>query len=112
MLFEGPYKVLKKLKRTPDIRLPITPSILRKLVESLPICTSSFYQRSLFQAMCLLAFHAFLRVGEITSSEDSTSVLQFASIQFGQISENEPQDLTLTLSNFKHHQEKPPVNLH
>jgi len=62
--------------------------------------------------MFLLAFHAFLRVGEITSTENSTSVLQFASIQFGQISENKPQDLTLTLSNFKHHQGKPPVNLH
>jgi hypothetical protein len=83
----------KNLKGTPDIRLPIMPSILRKLVKSLPICTSSFYQRSLFKAMFLLAFHTFLRVGEITSTENSTSVLQFASIQSGQISENKPKIL-------------------
>ena len=62
--------------------------------------------------MFLLAFHAFLRLGDITNTENSTFVLQFASIQFGQISENKPQDLILTLSNVKHHQGKPPVNLH
>ena len=73
-----------------------------------PRFTNGLYLRLCF----LLAFHAFLRVGEITSTENSTSVLQFASIQIGQISENEPQDLTLTLSKFKHHQGKPPVDLH
>ena len=62
--------------------------------------------------MFLLAFHAFLRLGDITNTENSTFVLQFASIQFGQISENKPQDLILTLSNVKHYQGKPPVNLH
>jgi hypothetical protein len=62
--------------------------------------------------MFLLAFHAFLRLGDIINTENSTFVLQFASIQFGQISENKPQDLILSLSNVKHHQEKPPVDLH
>lgn len=101
----------KKLKGSPDVRLPITPSILRKLIVSLPNCTSSFYQCSLFKAMFLLAFHAFLRVGEITNTDKSKSVLPFSSIQFGKMSDYHTCNLTLTLSNFKHHQGQTPVKL-
>lgn len=57
-----------KIKTVKDSRLPITPSILKGLCQSLPhTCSSRFLQR-MFQAMYLVAFHAFLRVGEITGA--------------------------------------------
>lgn len=50
-----------------DSRLPITLPILDKLVSSATSLQGSTYQICQFQAMCALAFYAFLRIGEITS---------------------------------------------
>ncbi|XP_069101839.1 uncharacterized protein [Argopecten irradians] len=58
----------QKLKFTKDSRLPITPVVLLKLVDSLTDSVSSHFLRVTFKAMFLLAFHAFLRVGEMTST--------------------------------------------
>ena len=72
-------KLLAAVKRgsgSPDTRLPITPSILAKLVESLSFTTTCHYNRIMFKAMYLLAFHAFLRVGEMTYNKSETNVLQ------------------------------------
>lgn len=101
----------QKMKGQPDVRLPITPTILRKLVDSLPMCTSSFYEKTLYKAMFLLAFHAFLRVGEFTSCGKSNSCLEFKAVTFGRLLNTCPVDVSLTLTNFKHHQGKPPVTL-
>ena len=57
-----------KLKPTADSRLPITPTILKKLVESRSQTVTSHFHRIMFKSMYLLAFHAFMRVGEITST--------------------------------------------
>ncbi|XP_062570433.1 uncharacterized protein LOC134232478 isoform X2 [Saccostrea cucullata] len=99
----------QKLKSRADVRMPITPSILQKLVNSLYLCTSSFYEKCLFKAMFLLAFHAFLRIGEITSTTKSSTVLPLAAIQLEKYPNAKPKEMTLTLTNFKHHQGKPPV---
>ena len=49
-----------------DSRLPITGSILNRLVTALnQKCSNPFYQR-LCKAMYLLAFYGFLRLGKIT----------------------------------------------
>ena len=48
-----------------DCRLPITKAILHHIVEALNFTTLSIYKRKLFTAMFLLAFHAFLRIGEM-----------------------------------------------
>ena len=53
-----------------DVRLPITVSILGRLVESLSFTTESKYEQSLFTAMFLFAFNAFARIGEITVSRN------------------------------------------
>ena len=60
-----------KVRPSNDCRLPITPSILAKIIEALPSVTTSHFTRILLQAMYLLAFHAFLRVGEITKTSGS-----------------------------------------
>ena len=100
----------QKLQKKCSIRLPITPQILQKIVASLETCTSSFYQVS-FQAMYLLAFRAFLRVGEITSSSLYQATLNMSSIQFDKYLQGTPQEMHLTLKDFKHHYGKPPVTL-
>lgn len=69
----------KNAKGSADMRMPITPSLLNNLVSSLPHVSNSYFTRTLLQAMYLLAFHAFLRVGEFTSS---SSRLQVQDIRF------------------------------
>lgn len=57
-----------KLNPSSDSRLPITPSILTKLFAVLPHISNSAFFKSILQAMFLLAFYAFLRVGEMTNT--------------------------------------------
>lgn len=65
---------LSKLNPKKDRRLPITPSVLRTLLHRLPFVCKSLYESKLFSAAFSLAFHGFLRVGEITAtSADLTS---------------------------------------
>lgn len=61
-----------------DIRLPITVPILDRLVAALSHITYSVYDVTLFRAMFLLAFNAFARIGEITTSnaDSMSTVLQ------------------------------------
>ncbi|XP_070173728.1 uncharacterized protein [Littorina saxatilis] len=61
----------KQLNGSPDMRLPITLHILEKMVEASHIVIGSMYARLIFQAMCALAFHALLRVGEMTLSHNN-----------------------------------------
>ena len=59
-------KGYKKVGFRLDSRLPITLPILDRLVSIAPFLQGSTYQISQFQAMCSLAFYAFLRIGEMT----------------------------------------------
>ena len=56
----------KKTKNLPDTRKPIQLHILYKLVDSISLLAADHYIKALLKSMFLLAFHAFLRVGEIT----------------------------------------------
>lgn len=49
-------------------RLPVTPSLLSSIHSALPLVLESAYEVSLFRAVFLLAFFAFLRVSEFTRS--------------------------------------------
>jgi hypothetical protein len=59
---------LQKTKPSAEARLPITPPILLQLVQALYHTTSSAFLRQLLTSMFVLAFCAFLRVGEITNT--------------------------------------------
>lgn len=95
---------LKKLTGKSDTRLPITLSILEQLVQSLRFTCSSYFLRSLFKAMYLVAFHAFLRVGEMThTASGAKNNIQFSDIQFQfGTSTNNPEAFELHFKNFKH----------
>ena len=86
--------IIKKLKEgckrgNPqcDSRLPITPILLRDLVEKLPSMCSSQYEALLFKAAFLLAFVGFLRVGEFTSLKKSGDTSRILAIDDISISE-------------------------
>ncbi|XP_052064929.1 uncharacterized protein LOC127704767 [Mytilus californianus] len=61
-------KVLKSVHkgRNQDMRLPITSTILNQLIDALKQTISNRYDQILFKAMFTLAYHALLRIGEMT----------------------------------------------
>ena len=96
-------KGYQKLKSSNDVRLPITPEILYKLVQSLQHVSNSYFLRILFKAMYLLAFHAFLRIGEITakSHSDGSATLNTNDVDF-KYSLGTLQGVEIQFKNFKH----------
>lgn len=56
--------------------------------------------------MFLLAFHAFLPVGEITSTTNNT--LYLSAISFAHQPNGVPESMTLRMVDYKHHRGKPP----
>jgi hypothetical protein len=57
----------KRLAAGPDIRRPITVTVLGHLLQAVAHVTKAYYQRIMVEAMFLLACYAFLRIREITS---------------------------------------------
>lgn len=54
------------VKKCMHKRLPITPDLLARLVQSLHFTSNSAFHRILLKAMYLQTFHEFMRVGEMT----------------------------------------------
>lgn len=92
----------RKTEPHSDLRLPITHSVLTCLLLHLPLVAQPGYQLKLFRAMFLLAYHAFLRVGEMTHSthnlkiddidiQKGSVVIRFASFKHSQ------QPVTITI---------------
>ena len=96
-----------------DSRLPITPAILNRLMHASDTFCVSPHKRALFQAMCALAFHAFLRVGEITVTNHPGTP---APLQLHQclIMVDESQravSIKLTFLDYKHSYNKAPFSI-
>ena len=87
-----------------DSRLPVTLPILNKLISVAPSLDGSPYQICQFQAMCSLAFFAFLRIGEMTSTGGrmANSPLQISHVSTLLSSSNELIAFKVTFGNFKH----------
>lgn len=100
----------QKLRHANDTRLPITLPILIQLVQALPFTLSSQYYVKLLQAMFVIAFFGFFRIGELTSPGKghpsiSHSQLTFVSKRGGST------EMKLTLSNFKHNKNGKPHSI-
>ncbi len=89
---------VKKCKPQCDTRAPFSLRDLQCISDNIPSMGWSLYDSLMYRAMCLLAFHAFLRPGEIT---DSVNCLFFHDVSFVD------GDLSLTFVSFKHHAGKP-----
>ena len=93
----------KKLRASKDNRLPITPSILKGLINSLPHIFTSLFMSKLLSTMYLLAFNAFLRVGEITGQlPPNGNNLQLNNIKFTFDNSQLPIANEIRMSHFKH----------
>jgi hypothetical protein len=99
----------RKLGHNVDTRQPITLSILHRLISCLPIIHHHSFPIALLKAMFLLAFNAFLRVGEMTArsmhgTSDNTLQTQDCAVNFKcqQVS-----SVSLTLRNSKHNHARP-----
>lgn len=93
-----------KKDRRVDSRPPITKSLLGKLLDALSHTEPNAYKRALFRAMFCLAFHAFLRIGEITVatvSHPNAHLIQVGQLEFSQ------GNMVLTFLSFKHSQGRP-----
>ena len=77
-----------------DSRLPITKLLLHKLVHALKFTTTSNFELVVYRAMFCMAFHAFLRIGEMTGQTENT-------IQLEQITLN-ANEFIIRFTNFKH----------
>ena len=89
---------IKQSSISVECRMPITLPLLHKLHISLNHIVSSPRARVMFQAMYLLAFHAFLRVGEMTQSHGRSLNV----IQYHQISVTQDNYIVLSFSKYKH----------
>lgn len=69
------------------------------------------YNASLFDAMCTLAFYAFLRIGEITKGKDSKNVLLLRQVTKLTDSSGNIVGLKITFESYKHHYNQPPVSI-
>ena len=66
-----------KLRTSIDQRTPVTKSILHQLVHSRPHISDCYYHNVLTAAMYLLAFHAFLHIGEIAVTSTAQEVRSY-----------------------------------
>lgn len=65
---------LRRLVRSADTRVPVTSSILQRIISVLPTVCKSSYEAGLFAAAYVTAFFGFFRVGELTTSHNGGSV--------------------------------------
>ena len=59
---------VSKTNKRNDIRKPITMSMLKQIIGTLPNMLSSYFEAILFASICSLAFFVFLRIGEVFQS--------------------------------------------
>lgn len=101
-------KILKgcqSLGSRKDARLPITGPILQQIIAALDHTVSQYSLRLLLRALFLLAFHAFLRLGEITvkSLKAKNCVLQRSDVTFSKGPSRAVQIIMRDYKTNKHH---------
>ncbi|XP_066286079.1 uncharacterized protein [Branchiostoma lanceolatum] len=97
--------IIQKLVRasrksqTPDGRRPITPSILKALLDAIPSVTSHAYDRQLFKALFLFSYHSLSRIGEVTVTGAANHTLQLSDINS---QASHPHSILVTFRTYKH----------
>ena len=87
-----------KLRESKDSRLPITQTLLHRMILELLKGHSDYYQ-TLYIAMFLFAFYGFLRLGEFTYSPDTDHCLKINDIEFAGYNNDK---LIIHFKSFKH----------
>ena len=103
----------QKTKGSQDTRLPITTPILSNLIHHCSISSLDSYNKIMFNAICLTAFNAFLRIGEIilrSKTDDPLTVLQYDDVTFLK-SKSGLSSCNLSLRSWKGRYSGPPVKI-
>lgn len=86
-----------------DSRKPIDKVMLSKLCDALPALFDNRYTCKLYNAAFCLAFYAFLRVGELTLSNNQRgNILQFGDIMPVASSDNNGSKVQINFKQYKH----------
>ena len=96
-----------------DSRLPITLPVLNRIIESSAQLTITHYQSLQLNAMCSIAFFAFLRIGEITYTSPKDAHVPLQVHQLSKLLDPSKQvvALKLTFGNFKHNYNQRPFSV-
>ena len=103
----------RKRPSQPDVRVPISLDLLKRLITSLRFICTSTYEAALFSSAFSLAFFALLRIGEIasdTNNRPGTHVIRFLDFMF-KVSDCGHEELHLTLKSSKTDQRLKSVTL-
>ena len=100
-----------KLDFRVDTRLPITLPILKQILKVSSSTASSPYRACLFNAMCTTAFFAFLRIGEVTTTPQSSSVMQLSQVSKLVDDAGLTIGLKITFYHFKHSYNQRPISI-
>jgi hypothetical protein len=94
-------------------RSPIHIHLLHQLVDHISSLSTHSYISLLFRSMFLLAFYAFLRVGEFTTrrSSQANTVLQLSDTSFIPCHDGQSRSLQITLRHFKGNTNRQPVSI-
>jgi len=98
-LINGTYRLSKSF----DSRLPITITIINRILVCIPSVILTKYEQCLFRALFLFAFSAFVRIGELVMVRDgdTSKVIQLADVSF--LSENNKiHEVNVCFKQFKH----------
>lgn len=95
---------VQKSRGTVDKRLPITRNILHKLIQTIPKTFKQKYTQALLSSMSLLAFHAFLRIGEMTTDGKpaASHTIHLDDIRFVTNNSTTPTAVNISLKSWKH----------
>ena len=94
-----------------DTRLPVTLPILKQVLQASSTLDLSPYSSALFKVMCSTAFFAFLRIGEITTTSTSSSVIQARQLVKLVDEAGNTHGYKLTFINFKHSYNQRPISI-
>ena len=101
----------KRIHPSQDQRLPVTVHMLHKFVCVIDKLFPEAFEKLMFSAMILLAFHAFLRVGEYTTRGGKEShVIQRENIKF-YVQGRKLRGMTITLLHYKHSKQQVTLEL-
>ena len=94
-------------------RLPITKDILNNLVNAVKKLGLGLYKTVMVRAMYLLAFHAFLRIGEMSATRSGTTqhILQLSDVEFVSEKQSEVSKLIITFRTYNHSKLTSPFKL-
>lgn len=101
---------VRKITGDLDTRLPITPSVLTRLIGALGRIGVSCYGEIMLRSAYLLAFHAFLRVGEFTSNNGNQHTIMLKDVCWQRDSSGKDM-LQVSILSFKNKKNRGPVTL-